>query len=316
MTQRSSMDGRLVNIAPRGPVLGGGGFFNPRNVARAYRAGQSLGRGLKRAYNSYASSAPKRVRRMAGRLTRGRRAPRRRKRRFARKTVGKRRGGRRYRSGPAKVGRSLITNFNRNDYKTFRAVQNLGEIEVKSGVLLQNNTRFICELDHWTTEWADEIEKYSQFRMSNIQFVLKPRSVITSAHDMVVASNEIPYLTMRTVNPTDTEPALQSIPKLQQTPGVRYIPIQRKSRTVQNCAPMMTQLDSFVHTTGTSSYERQKIAGWMDITTSTKTLALSAIEVSVPAMSVVSPSNLYWDVSVYATIHLRGNNTQLIEPHS
>lgn len=309
------MDRAIVNINPGGP--GPLSLLNPRTAQLAWNAGQSIGRGIKRVYESYRQATPARKRsRMARSSPRGRRAARRprRGRRYAKRTTGKRRGGRRYRSGPARVGKSLRTNFQMNDHNKIRAVQNLGEIEVKSGPLVQNNTRFVCDLDHWTTEWVDEIEKYSQFRMTDIQFVLKPRSVITSAHSVVCSTNQINHLSLRTVNPTDPPLAMQSIPKLQQTPGVRYIPLQRKARTIQNCAPMMTQLDSFVTTVGTDSFERQKTVGWIDITTDTKTLPLAAIEVTVPGMDTVTPTNLFWDVSVYATIHLRGNKTQLVAP--
>lgn len=294
-----------------------------------WQTGQQIARGIrgvKRIADSFGSSDPRppsRRRKMARRMSRRRmRAPRSRRprRRFARKTIGRRRGGQRYGRRARKVGMSLKANFQMNDRKSIRVVQNVGEISVAEGALLSNNIRFICELDSWTTEWADEIEKYTQFRMSDIQFVIKPRNIVTSGAEFRVATNQINNFAIRTVLGTDTIVPLMSIPELQQTPGVRYIPLQKKSRTIYNCDPTYQRIDTFVHSSGSSSFERVMKMGWTDITSQTKTLTLAAIEVTKPVMDRVRfdgiAGSLFWDVTVYATIHLRGNKDQLVEPQT
>lgn len=132
---------------------------------------------------------------------------------------------------------------------------------------------------------------------------------------MAVKHGEIPYIAVREVNPTNFLYNHLRPEEVRETPGYRFVPFTRKKRTIINCQPQLkTERDCFneVGTSGVKINSHLK-APWMEITPSTKSLALTGIEVRRPEMETNSTMVYYYDVMVYATLHLRGNKDELIK---
>lgn len=301
------------------------GWMDPwiRNYRIASAAATALGAAAlvgQTGYSSYQylkgnSTMPAGGRKYRAPLSRRRRFAGRSKGRFAKKRVGKRRG-RRYTSRRARVNKALNTNFGRNDVKSLRLVQSLGEIDVAEGAPLANNQRFVCHLDHWTTRWSRVIEAYEEFKFKDIQFVITPRTVATGSFKAQVLPNDIKYLALRTVNPTAAAFGNITVEKVRETPGFRFIPLQRKARTIQNVNPSL-EADTTVtnESGGMTSITRHMKLPWMKVETVTKALDVAAIEVVRPGLATLNGDSFKYDVSVYATLMLRGNNDELIIPY-
>ena len=245
-------------------------------------------------------------------MRRGRRG---RKPRYAKKVLGSRRG-RRYTSRAGKAGKRLITNMSRNDVRTLRVVQQVGGISVAEGTPVANNQRFICHLDHWTTRWARVIEAYEEFKFKDVQFVITPRSIINGAASVRTERNEIPYLAVRTVNPIAPSDLNIAAEKIRATPGYRFLPITAKRRYVHNVSPGL-EIDQHVfRDTGTTTQvNSHRTAPWLKIETNTKALDLCAIEVRRPGLDIIAGHKIEFDVTLYATLCLRGNNDELVDPY-
>lgn len=237
--------------------------------------------------------------------------------RYKKKPFGtlRRRRGRRYMGKKANIGRRLNTNFTRNDYRTVRVSKRIGDILVAEGIPLANNSRWVNHLDHWTTEWAREIESYEEFRFKDVQFVIEPRSVVTGATRIEMQAGELPYLAAHEV--TAGAAALNNVDKqlMQNTPGYRFIPVQTKRRHVINVTPQIVVNDSLTDGAGSLSVQRIRRAGWMKVTTDTKTLDQGVVEIRRPALATGAGNQIAFDVYVYATLMLRGNKDELVAPY-
>lgn len=214
-----------------------------------------------------------------------------------------------------KKGLKLDNNFARNDSKSIRCMKHIGQIIVAEGAQASNNTRFVCHLDHWTTDWASIIENYKEFRFSKVQFVIEPRNVGTGAQEFTVAAQNIPYLAVRTVVPAETTETPLSLDKVRSTPGYRFVPIMRKKRTVVNAAPVVARLDTMVQPGSNATIQYTTKMPWMEITTDTKAYDFAAIEIVDPELQVQSGDYLSYDIKVYATVHLRGNTAGIVSPY-
>lgn len=274
----------------------------------------------KRANNS--TMAYRRRSKYAMKRLRRRRAPARRMKRFSKKVLGKRRGTR-YTGARKNMGKKLNINFTRNDVRSLR-VQKLisGTLAIQEGSLLFNNTRYTLALSHWVSEWDDEISRYTEYRFTDCQFVLRPRNISTSSMTVQVTTGHVPYFALRTVNPIGPLVQLISQQKMQQTPGVRYIPLLRKARTIQNVIPSYTQRITALDGGGnpTVALTQHKAMPWITIGSTANLIEFAAIEITRPEVQVLrdgsnTARSLDYDVEVYATLHLRGNKDQLIAPY-
>lgn len=237
---------------------------------------------------------------------------------FKRSLVGKRRGTR-YVGKYRKKGSKLDINFNKNDYETLRVVAKVGDLQVDDVASLTNNTRYVCHLDHWTTEWASVIEEFAEFKFKNIQFVLEPQFRVRGATFLTTVNGDPPYLGLRTVNTAGTVDTNITSQQLRQTPGVRMIPILREKRTVHNVAAAVNRVDSMKNDGTSSAYLDHVRMPWVEVNASTKAYDYGAIEIRKPQVDAANSSdNLVYKYNVmcYATIMLRGRKGgEIIAPY-
>lgn len=246
-----------------------------------------------------------------------RRRFRRRRARFVKKQRGGQSRGKRFTtSSKFLVPRPrLYTNFATNDFRKLRVVHNFGSFLVTEGTPLINNSRYLIHLDHWTTEWSREIEAYEEFKIANIQIVLEPTSVGTGASRFEVNPGDIPYLAAREVLPVGTTVTNLNADVVRQTPGFKFVPLLKKARTVFNITPQIL-VNSSVKATGSDlQVERHRRMPWMRIDPDTKALDVAAMEIRHPGLVVGAGNQLSYNVRAYATILLRGNNDELIDPY-
>jgi len=268
-----------------------------------------------RAYNMAKRAGSYLSRPAAKRFRRARRSTFRsqKKRRGGRGRVGTPRG-KRYTRYAAKIGKRLNTNFGINDRRTIRVVERIGQIAITPGALTAGNTqRFHIGLHHARPEWNSIITNYSEFKISGVQFVLEPRSVRSSAENIRVAPNQIPYLVIRTG--LDRKPLVPTtdIGKLRQTPGYTYVRLTKRSRTVVNCAAMVAKAQTFADA-AVQTFESVIKMPWMKLTTAASVYDVGMMEVVRPEIAALDADEIYFDVSVYFTVHLRGNITETVEP--
>lgn len=297
--------------------------------AGARAAGNYLGNQLRSAYNSYRmprpdSSTPmRRIRRrnraQTARASRAGRARSFARRRFARKVRGRYRG-RRYTDRGNKRYRSLNTNITRNDYRSLRVLANVGSIEVgQDTALVINNFRFPVSLATFKPQWDREFDAYDEYKLSNIQFVLRPRTVkdSTNGDRSIVTSGEIPYLACRSVNPNNTLDTMLGVAEINATPGFRFIKMSKKTRTIFNVAPAILINSTLADEQGgTISVQRHRPMPWMERNAALQEqLQVAAIEIRKPLFESGSGQLWKFDVMVYATVHLRGNKAEGIEPY-
>lgn len=248
-------------------------------------------------------------RRMSKRRFSGRRSSK----RFGKAGVGRRRGLR-FTSRGAK-NKALNTNVARNDVRSLRLVKNLGDIELNEGTLTQNNFRYVCQLAHWTTSWTRVIEAYEEFKFKDVQFVLVPRTIKASDMNITVKANEIPYLAVRQVEPISGAILLLAPDKVRRTPGFRFLPLGTKKRIVHNVKPsIVTQINVTTPSVGTA-IDSHMAMPWLKVDTETKLLDFAAIEIRKPEIETLNGKSIRFDVMVYATLMLRGNNEELITPY-
>lgn len=292
-------------------------------ATNALAAGLAAGIQATKSYNFWGSStmAPygRRARRYLPKYRPSRRFRRKRVfRRTAKKVVGRRRG-KRYIASGAKINRPLLNNFNVNDYQKIRVSAAVGIMNVSGVPSISNNSRFVLQLDTWTTDWAAVIEEFDEFKFTNVQFVLSPQFRTSGGIHLTAANGDIPYIALRTVNPTT--PALVNIStdQLRQTPGVRFINLNKQSRTVHNVMPSITKSIDQVDALATTKFESHARMPWTKINADTKAHDYAAVEVREPildALNTTSDFTWKYEVRVYATIHLRGRKGgEIIPPY-
>lgn len=297
---------RLVNV---GSALAG---------VAATHAGQYVYNKASGAISNYLSSRSKVSSRskMSARYYRARRSRFRRRKTYRRqRRVGKVRS-RRYTTSKRFARRNppLRVNFGTNDYRKLRVVKSLGQILVTEVVPSDNVTRFHCHMSQFYDDWQTIIDQFEEFKLSNIQFVVSPRSVGVGASRFQVATGEIPYLAVREIPSVFLKPALMDATEVRQTPGFKYIPLMKKSRTVIGVKPQLRLVEE-VQTDGTNiGLNRYKPLPWMNNAVDTRNLDVASIDIRNPYFDVGQGNQLAFDVHVYATLHLRGNTSQLISP--
>ena len=288
----------------------------------ASQLGNNIGRSLRHYYNRASMPTARTPRRSLKRKRpAGSHSGRRYKkpRRFTRRTLGRYRG-RRYTQKRIGRYRALNTNVTRNDFRTLRVTAHSGSLEIgRDTALIQNNFRYICHLDHWTTQWSREIEAYDEFKITNVQFVLTPRSVYQATSNgaqNVVNLGEIPYMAVRVVNPNAPASVTLTSGEVRVTPGFRFLPFTSKKRFVVNVKPGLKLESSVLNEAGSpTEIERHISMPWMKIDAATKALDLAAIEIRKPLFESANGQIFKWDIRVYATLQLRGNKDELIEPY-
>lgn len=303
-----------------------GWFHRPTRNARFRQAGSALFAATSvaaaAAYGGYrlykrftrSSSSPStalvtmRRKRMPVRRTR---TTYRRKRKFTGRKSKRR--GTRY-TGWGKRGKKLNANFSRNDRRSLRVCEKLGSFIINDAALATNNVRYNCDLNAFLPQFIREVDSYEQFKFSNVQFVIVPRNFMTGNSTSVVDVNQIPFLAMRTVHSDTSVDPIINFDELRNTPGVRYIKIQKKSRTVQNVKPMVTVQNTMVDLTVGSPFTIKRAMPWMDINSFSKAHKFASIEISGPKL-LAGSDEFNFDVNVYATILLRGNKTELVPPY-
>lgn len=287
--------------------------------------GNRVGTGLRQQYNNFGMGT---VNDHAARVRRGLKRKRftkpsskfsKKARRYTRRPTGRFRG-RRYTQRRVNRYRGLNTNVTRNDYRILRVSKSVGTLDIgRDASLLQNNFRFPVHLDHWTTQWSREIEAYDEFKLKDVQFVLIPRTVAHATAEPasnVVKTGQIPYIAARVVNPNEVAITSLTPAEIRATPGFRFLPFWSKRRMVMNAAPGI-RIESAVHNeTGlVAPVDRHRPMPWMRIDANTKALDLAAIELVKPEFESSNGQIWKFDIYVYATIMLRGNKEELIEPY-
>jgi len=278
-------------------------------VGRAFETGRSYYNMAKRA-GSYLSRYGKRSR--YARIPRAR-GPR---RMYGRKPKrASRYRGRRYTQRGRKAFKRLNQNFSRNDYKTIRVMQNLGEIGVGEGIQATNTQRFSASVE--TAQgagWGVEIAKYSEFKVSSLQFVIAPRTVRSSSQNIRVATNNIPKLAIRTVLPGEPLVPLTDVTKLRQTPGYRYVSLTKTTRTVINQPLTYSHIDT-IHNAGSNIiFTKVKTLPWIGLDFNTAGYKFANLEVVRPTIDTLQGASIFWDVHVYFTLSMRGNIDELVDP--
>lgn len=210
----------------------------------------------------------------------------------------------------------LYTNLATNDFRKIRVTHDFGKFLVTEGAPSTNNNRYNINLDHWTTEWSREIEAYEEFKLANIQIVLEPASIGTGASRFETRSQEIPYLAAREVLPLNFVTFNLPANEVRETPGFKFVPLLKKSRTIFNITPQIT-LDSDVNSElGPVKIERHQKMPWMRIDSVSKALDLAALEIRRPGLEIGQGNQLAYNVRAYVTIMLRGNKSELIDPYT
>lgn len=227
-------------------------------------------------------------------------------RRYAPRVIGRTRGRRYTTSKRFRRQPRLNTNLTGNDYRKYRCQANLGVVRI-SGGSTTNTSRYELSLDSFTTYFA-AFQDWKQFRLANVQFVLVPRTCITGNFGVQVVSNDLPYLAVREVTNSENPPSNINMDSLRQTPGYRYIPIQKKARSVFSVTPQIHVQDRIVIGEGVfDTVDRYKRMPWIDNTETTQKLPFAGIDITRPTLSTGFTQDLNYDVYVYATVLLRGS---------
>lgn len=327
VTTRGSVSRALFPAALAFTALRGrhGPWAKPDAIPKTLAAGAA---GLaSMAYGAYKTTTGLRRLMYAKRRSKARRMYRRkpfgRRRRRAPRVVGRYRGGQRYTTRKASLYKPLNTNVRRNDYRTLRVSKTVGEIEVGNDTsLVENNFRYVCHLDHWTTDWSREINAYDEFKLTNIQFVIEPRFTSSNTginKTLQVPQGELPYLAVRQVLPANLKDAFYTADEVRRTPGFRFCKIGQKGRIIVNCKPTLREVMTFeVGGTQSNLGMKSKAMPYVKTTSTTKAMDVAAIEIRKPVFESgsTSPERVWkYDVKCYATIRLRGNQDELIQPY-
>ena len=211
----------------------------------------------------------------------------------------------------------LNTNVTRNDYRTLRVQNYCGEIIAGADdTLTVNNFRFPLSLGYWTSAWMREINAYNEFRFSNVQFVLTPRTIYPSQATTgnTCDANEIPYLAVRHINANSATQDFLSSEEVRRTPGYRFLKLTSRRRFIINAKPSIRVSEEVINQQGgITEVIKHRPMPWTEITPATTSLNVAAIEIRKGTFNT-GGQRFHWDVSVYATLHLRGNKEELIQP--
>lgn len=278
----------MAAAALGGGILGGGGV------------------GLAHKYSRASYKVPRMRRGRYKRWGRGRRNnPRRR--------VGRRRG-RRFNTRGVKVNKSLNANFSGNDYRTIRVAN-----RVQSGISVTTNVPIVNTVGYAVSynglianTYEDMADKYDEFKVTSVQAVLEPRTVQTSDVKARMRYNNPPYLMVRERDPAIGSSTNSDFDLVRLTPGIKYIPLFKKSRTVFNMKPGLTFRTTMLDGLSEVDVDRHKSMQWLSTSSDeAKKLDLCRFEIITPTMDPIGTDPdliLSWDIVFYATIKFRGNN--------
>jgi hypothetical protein len=151
--------------------------------------------------------------------------------------------------------------------------------------------------------------RFSEFKFTNVQFVIEPRCVLTGKQAIRVKHNEIPYLATRFVASADHAPGLVDMGDIRRTPGFTFVPLAKKSRTIINVRPTMVERAVIEQGGSDLNIYRSKGVPYM----STDSTALQGtFAVTHPSLDSQNGDELRYDIRCYATLHLRGNTEDLV----
>lgn len=291
-----------------------------RVASAALAAGLSRGADFSWLKNYYPSKnpfmAPLRGYRKPSRFFRSRYGPRRRRRAVRVRRKGKvyQRRGSRYTGRRYGKYRTLKTSMACNDYRKFRCVTEFTtDLILKEGPSLQNNFAFDLIPDNFD-QFLTNKSRWREFRLSNVQYVIEPRSLITGASTIRVNNFEIPYLAARSVIPTTDSTLLVPATDVRRTPGYTWIPITSKKRTVVNIRPSVRLLDSMSIEGSNITITQHKAMPWVETQASESAAPWGRLEVRVPHLDVQNGDELRWSVRCYADVRFRGSLEDLVPP--
>lgn len=235
-------------------------------------------------------------------------------RRPRRKGATYKRRGRRYTGRKYGRYRPLRTSMSVNDFRKFRCVaEYASDLNVTENTSAVNNYSFDVTPDLFP-QYETHRKRFREFRLSNVQFVLEPRSVITGGQDIRVKNLEIPYLAARTVNPTAPSPTAVDAADIRRTPGYTFIPLARKKRTIINGRPQVILLSTMSVPGANKIITRHKAMPWLNTGSVESDLSYCRLEVRVPGLDAQNGDELKWAVRCYADLHFRGNLEDLVAP--
>lgn len=244
----------------------------------------------------------------------GKYRPRRRRFKGKRKGATYKRRGRRYTSRRVSLYKRLNTNFTVNDYRKYRSTFAYGiDLGAKEGTAEQNNFAFEIRPDFFA-QFTDNKDDYREFKLTNIQFAIEPRSLVTGAQAIRVQNLELPYLAARTAASSSTAPLFLSHDDVRRTPGYTFIPLMRKKRTVINFKPYVRIRDTVIQAGSDSLLERTMPMPWLQTDVEASSLNYGRLELRVPTLDNQNGDELRWSVRMYATILFRGAVKSVVPP--
>lgn len=208
------------------------------------------------------------------------------------------------------IRHSLNTNFKRNDYDSVRVMAIVGSFVV-DGTFATNNLTFVVNGGHVQANFPDQFNKYEEFRLTNIQYVVQPRTVGKNQSTFNMIPGHIPYLLVREGDPADTGATSVLFSDALITPGYRYVPLMSNKRTVFNVTPGMTVLENVAEFGAPTPLARRKAIGWLKTTADSIGFDQAQLEIVKPAFSIGSDT-LDYDVYCYLTCHFRGNHVDIV----
>lgn len=275
---------------------------------------------LRNAYNSYRQ--PRNINSSMSRMRMRRRMPRRNRyrrrfRRSAKRTNWRGRvrrpkwTGNRYNKRGSR--RSLNTDFSRNDRDSVRTRLLAKSFQVDSTASVTNNIEIVVSGNDVAAAFPTPFAQYDEFKLSNIQVVIQPRTFGDNRNNYTITPGELPYLLVREGNPSETFVSSISYNKALVTPGYRYVPVFRKSRSVFNLKPGGQFVRSMREAGSNVSVVQNCSVGWLRTDTLGTQFDQCKMEIVTPKF-LLGSDILLFDVIVYASCQFRGNTSELIKP--
>lgn len=269
---------------------------------------------LRRAYNSYRASTRRmpRVGRAMRYRRRGRRTFGRRRRFSSRRFVRKPRWtGRRFNKRAFRKG--LDTNFARNDRDSVRSMTFVDTLTVNDAITIVNNSTYRVNGNLVKANFADQFDKYDEFKMSKIQFVIQPRVCGNSNGNYIVGVANLPYLLVREGDPARGNTNTLNYNDALQTPGYRFVHIMKKKRSVFNVTPGMKIEETVMSDAAAVKVLRHKHVGWLKTDTVGVDFDQASLEILRPPLNL-GTDDLIYDIYCYITCNFRGNKIDLVDP--
>lgn len=217
------------------------------------------------------------------------------------------------------IHRKLDTNFARNDVESFRLQLFRGQFATSSA----DSHNFVQPMptlqELRDAGWNGDINHYKFYKFSRVQWVIEPRSRAPETN-FRIATNQLPYLVCRTTGGSEI-PSAMAAEDARQTPGLRYVSIFKRSRTIVNAVPSIDTIDT-VSREGSNEamYTRSRRAPWLETESNNSISGNSQVQgylqVKVPKMDIPTAAGdqLWYDVRCYLTVTLRGRDDNIVPP--